>query len=163
MKTKGRPLQVMAHLKRSIIELKGTENCLAHALVIAIAKIRNKPNHNSYRWGLKIHPADHALLEDTGLKLRNGGGIPYLIRFQEHFPEFMIVVYSGLNCESIMFDGRVEASTGINLLYDDVTRHYHAINNLTRALAKRFICEACNKVCKRGVTRRYDVTCNDCM
>jgi hypothetical protein len=41
--TKGRQISVMAHLKRSIIEVKAAENCLAHALVIAIARIKNDP------------------------------------------------------------------------------------------------------------------------
>ena len=35
---KGRPLSVMAHLKRSVVEVKASENCLAHAIIIAIAK-----------------------------------------------------------------------------------------------------------------------------
>jgi hypothetical protein len=39
IKTKGRQLSVMAHLKRSIIEVKAEQNCLAHALVIAIARV----------------------------------------------------------------------------------------------------------------------------
>jgi hypothetical protein len=34
-KTRGTTLSVMAHLKRSIVEVKA-ENCLAHALVIEI-------------------------------------------------------------------------------------------------------------------------------
>ena len=37
IKTKGRPLSVMAHLKRSIVEVKAEESCLAHAIIIAIA------------------------------------------------------------------------------------------------------------------------------
>jgi hypothetical protein len=40
MKTKGRPLAVMAHLKRSIVEVRAEENCLAHALIIAIARFK---------------------------------------------------------------------------------------------------------------------------
>jgi hypothetical protein len=39
IKTKGRSIQVMALLKRSIIEVKTETNCLTHALVIAITKI----------------------------------------------------------------------------------------------------------------------------
>jgi hypothetical protein len=35
---KGRPLSVMAQIKRSIIEVKAETNCLAHALRIAIEK-----------------------------------------------------------------------------------------------------------------------------
>ncbi len=37
IKSKGRPLSVMAHLKNSIIRVKTETNCLAHALTIAIA------------------------------------------------------------------------------------------------------------------------------
>lgn len=33
VRTKGRPLSVMTHLKRSIIEVKAETNCLAHALI----------------------------------------------------------------------------------------------------------------------------------
>jgi hypothetical protein len=39
IKPKGRPLQVMAHLKKSIIEVKAETSCLAHALIISIARI----------------------------------------------------------------------------------------------------------------------------
>jgi hypothetical protein len=38
VKTKGRPLPVMAHLKKSIVEVKAENNCLAHALIIAQQK-----------------------------------------------------------------------------------------------------------------------------
>jgi hypothetical protein len=48
VKTKGRPVDVMAHIKRSIIEVKAKENCLAHALVIATPKATKDPNYNSY-------------------------------------------------------------------------------------------------------------------
>jgi hypothetical protein len=44
VKTKGRPLSVMAHLKRIIIEVKAEQNCLVHALIIAIARLNNDPN-----------------------------------------------------------------------------------------------------------------------
>jgi len=37
LKIKGTPLSVMAHLKRRIVEVKAEKNCLAHALIIAIA------------------------------------------------------------------------------------------------------------------------------
>ena len=38
IKSRGRPLTVMAHLKTSVVEVKASENCLAHAKIIAIAK-----------------------------------------------------------------------------------------------------------------------------
>jgi hypothetical protein len=42
--TKGRPLENMVHLKRSIVEVKAEKNCLAHALIISIAKLTNDPD-----------------------------------------------------------------------------------------------------------------------
>jgi len=51
VKTRGRPLSVLAHLKKSIVKVKSETNCLAHAIVIAIAKITNDPNYTSYRKG----------------------------------------------------------------------------------------------------------------
>jgi hypothetical protein len=132
LKPKGRPLTVIAHLKRSIVEVEAEGNCLAHALVIAIAKVTNDPNYKAYIQGRKILPAVQNLLETTGINLDNGGGIPELIRFQKHFKEYRIVVYEGLNCDQIIFYGQNEAPKRLNLLFDDVTRHYHVINNLTR-------------------------------
>jgi len=34
IKSKGRPLSIMVHLKKSIIDVKSKTNCLAHALII---------------------------------------------------------------------------------------------------------------------------------
>ena len=84
------------------------------------------------------------------MDFKNGAGIPKLTRFQEHFHEYKIVVYSGLNCERMMYKGHVESDKCINLLFGEVTRHYHAIGNLTGAMAKRCVCECCNKGCIYG-------------
>jgi hypothetical protein len=152
IKNKGKPLSVMACLKKSVIEVKAERNCLAHAIVLAIAKLKNGPNYNPYRCGWKIHPVVQKLLQMTQLNLDTGVGIPELIRFQEHFSEYRIIVYTGLKCDQIMYDGQVDSPKRINLLYDDVTRHYHVINNLTGAMAKKFLCKACNKGCDQDVT-----------
>jgi hypothetical protein len=56
VKTKGRPLSVMAHLERSIIEVKAENNCLAHALNIAITRVTNNPNYKAYRQRRSFFP-----------------------------------------------------------------------------------------------------------
>jgi hypothetical protein len=56
VKTRGRQLAIMAHLNKSIIEVKTEQNYLAHALIIAITRITNDPNYNAYRRGRKIIP-----------------------------------------------------------------------------------------------------------
>jgi len=86
----------MVHLKRSIVQVR-TES-LAHSLVIAKAKVDGDPNYNSYRRGPKIRPVFDSLLETTGIDLSLGGGVPELMRFQDHFKEYRIV-FGGLDCE----------------------------------------------------------------
>jgi len=61
-----------------------------------------------------------------------------------------------------MFNGQVESEKRINLVYDDVKRHYHVINSLTGAMARRYVCRGCNKGCERGVTHKCGETCSDC-
>jgi len=120
MKNRGRPLPVMAHLKRSIIEVKATDDCLAHALIIAIPKLENDPNYKAYRQVRKIRPVVQKLFAEMGISLAEGGGIPQLIKFQEHFRQYKITVYQGLACEDVIFEGQVDSPKRINLLYDDV-------------------------------------------
>ena len=110
LKSWGRPLSVMAHLKRNIVEVKTEQNCLVHAIIIVIARVDNDPNYKAYRQGRKIRHVVETLHETTGIDLSNGAGIPELVRFQEHFREYKIVVYHGLNCDNIMFEGQVDCA-----------------------------------------------------
>jgi len=121
------------------------------------------PNYKSYRQGRKIRPEVDHLLRTTGIDLTNGGGIPELTLFQEHFKDYRIVVYGGLNCEDIVFDGQAESGKRINLLYDDTTHHYHVITSITATMAKRYGCKGCGKGCSHDVTHRCEESCSDCM
>jgi hypothetical protein len=148
-KTEVRPLEVMVHLKRSIIKVKAETNCLSHDLIITTAKITKDPNYDAYRHGRKIHQVVHNLLTTTAINLDNGWGIQELEQFQDHFKQYKIVVYTDLNCDRIFFEGQVETFERINLLYDDTSRHYQLIGRLTGTMSKRFVCKACGKGCKR--------------
>jgi len=68
-----------------------------------------------------------------------------------------------LNCEDVIFEGKVASEKRVNLLYDDVTRHYHVIANLTGAMSKQYICAVCSKSCDSGVTHKFSEACSDCM
>jgi len=96
--------------------VKAESNCLAHALVNAKAKVDGDPNYNSYRLGRRIGPVVDRLIQTTGIDLSCGGGVPELMRFQDHFKQYRIVVFGGLNCEDIYFDGQGESEKRINLL-----------------------------------------------
>jgi len=73
IKTKGSPLSVMAHSKQSIVEVKADNNCLAHALIIANAKVDNDANYKAFRQGRKILPVVRGLLETTSIDLASCG------------------------------------------------------------------------------------------
>jgi hypothetical protein len=45
LKTMGRPMDEMITKKTSIMKVKADENCLAHAIVLAIARINNDPDY----------------------------------------------------------------------------------------------------------------------
>jgi len=163
IKSMGRPLSVMSHLKRSIVEVKADENCLAHALIIPIARVDNDANYTAYRKGRKIRRVVEALLQQTGIDLTRGGGNSELDGFQEHFRDYKIVVYQGLGCDDIIFEGQVDSSKHLNLLYDYVERHYHVITKLTGTMAKRYVCKACHKSFGHDIKHVCDPTCSDCM
>ena len=42
--TRGTPLCVMTHLKRSIVNVVTEDNCVSHALIIAVVRLTNDPN-----------------------------------------------------------------------------------------------------------------------
>jgi len=105
----------MAHLKRSIVEVKAADNFLAHALLITIARVEKVSKYDSYRRGWKILPVVRDLLEKTCIDLASGGGTPELARFQEHFSEYKIVVYQGLRCDKIMFERLVESIKNVSI------------------------------------------------
>ena len=98
------------------------------------------------------------LLEKTGIDLKNGVGIPELNRFQEHFHEYKIVVHSGLNFESILYQEHVYSDKRVNFLFDEVTQHYHVIAKFTGTMDKRYVCEGSNEDFKHGVKHNCEQT-----
>jgi len=144
----------MAHLKRSIVEVKTEYNCYAHALGISIAKVDKNPKHDASRKGRMIRHVLQTLLETTDIDLFNEAGNPEIVRFENHFGEYKIFVYHGLRCDNIMFEGQVHSAKRLNILYYYVERYYHVIINFTGAMARKFV----SKGRKRQVKSRTPVT-----
>jgi len=102
-------------------------------------------------------------IEATRIDLSKGAVIPKLVRFQEYIRDYKIVVYQVLSCEDVMFEGQVVFANRLNLLYNEVERHYHVITNLIGAVAKKYVRKACQKDCTRKITRVCVQTSSDCM
>jgi hypothetical protein len=62
------------------VKVKAKENCLAHALVIALARVTNDPDYQAYRKTRKILPKVRELLQAAGVDLSRGKRKPRLGR-----------------------------------------------------------------------------------
>ena len=58
------------------------------------------------------------------------------------------------------FEGQVDSPKTTNLHYDDIEPHYNVNVNITGAMAKRFMCKACNKSCAYEATNRCNQKCS---
>jgi len=103
------------------------------------------------------------LLETAGIDLSNGAGYPEQVRLQEHLREYKTVVYRGLICGNVIFEGQVGTTKRINVLYDDGEHQFHVIAKLTAAMSKELVCEGCKKSCTSDITDARDQTCSDYM
>jgi len=67
-------------------------------------------------------------------------------------------VYQGLGCDDVMYEGQIDSSKHLNLLYYDVERYYRVITNLIEAMANKYVFNACHKCCVRDITNICDQT-----
>jgi len=44
-----------------------------------------------------------------------------------------------------MFEGQIDFTKRLNILYDDVERQYRVIAKLTGVMARKYVCKGCNK------------------
>ena len=159
-KTKGRSIDVMSAIKRSIVVVKGAFLCLAHALIIAMARVNGDPKYAVYRHGKGLKEPVEELLKASGVDLTNGGGLEELQQFQDHLSDYKIVVYDGLSPDRLIFTGNSLSDKKLYLLYDAETGHYNVITNIKAAMAKRFVCNACDALYDR--THTCDKACSLC-
>jgi len=65
-KMKGRPLTVLSAIKRSIVVVKAAFLCLAHAFIMAVARVNGDPKYTSYRDGYLLDLPVECLLNASG-------------------------------------------------------------------------------------------------
>ena len=84
-KTKGRSLDVLSEIKRSIVIVQTANFCLAHFLIITMAKVNGNPKYKSNRNGRGLKQLVQDLLTVSSDNLTNGGGFKELKQFQNTF------------------------------------------------------------------------------
>ena len=102
IKTMGRPLSVMAHLKNCIVEFKTEHNCLADALIIVISKADNDSNYKSHRKSCNIRHVDQNLPKTTGINLANSAGSRNSPDSRNIFTNIRSITDQGLSCDNII-------------------------------------------------------------
>lgn len=153
LKTIGR-LSFMVHPNKSILEVKAVDNCLAHALIIALVKVDKDPNYKSYRDGWKIRPVVRNLLDTIGIDLSSGAVIPELVRFQEHFREYKITV-SGFQLweHNVWWAGRIFQATYFRVTSKDTRSRIWRLIWLDVTCVK-YVTKAVGDTLRMCVTRR---------
>jgi len=86
----------LSAIKKSIVTVKAVLLCLAHALIIAMARVNNDPKYASCRDGYGLKQAVEELLKASGVDLSNGGSFEELRLFQQYLSDYKIIVFDGL-------------------------------------------------------------------
>jgi hypothetical protein len=84
-RTKGRSLNVLNVIKRSIVVVKTALMCLDHALIIAMSRVNNDPKYALIRQGKCLKEPVQDLLNASGVDLSNGGDFRKLEQFNSTF------------------------------------------------------------------------------
>jgi hypothetical protein len=129
-KTKGRSIDVLNAIKRSIVTVKAAVLCLAHAIIIDIARVDNGPKYASYRQGYGLTQPVEDLLKASGVNLSNGGGLEELRQFQLYLSDYKMIVFDCLHPDRVIFSGNSLSDKKLYLLYDRDSGHYDVITNL---------------------------------
>ena len=100
-KTKGRSLNVKSAIEKSFV-VKTAFLCLAHALIIAIAKVNGDPKYAAYSDGKCLKQPVQDILSASGVNLTYGGGLNQLEQFQNYLSDYKIIVYGGLSPDRVI-------------------------------------------------------------
>jgi hypothetical protein len=157
-KTKGRYLDVLSAIKRSILVVQAGFLCLAHALIIAMARVNGDPKYKSYRNGRGLKQPVQDLLNASDVDLTNGGGFKELQQFQNYLSDYKINVYDGLSPDRNIFSGNSFSNNKLYLLYD--SGYYNVITNIKATMAKRYLCNTCDTLYDN--THKCDKACFLC-
>ena len=153
-KTKGRSLNVLSAIKKSIVTVQATVNCLAYALIIAMARVNGDPKYQLYRHSKSFKKPVEDLLKASGVDVPNGGGFDELRQFQDHVSGYQIIVFHGLSPDTVMFRGNSSSVKKLHLLYDRNIEHYNVITSLKGCgdtvhmycYTTLYICSGCDTV-----------------
>jgi len=93
--SKGRSIDVLSVIKKSIVTVKTAFLCLAHTLIIVLSRVNGDPKYTSYSKGKYLKQSFEGVLSASGLVLTNREGVNEK-HFQNYLSDYKIIVYGGL-------------------------------------------------------------------
>ena len=138
-KTKVWSFDVMSAITKSIMVVKASFSCLAHALFVAMPRV-NGNQRTHYTEMAKIEKTCRRTLDASGVNLRNWRALKNFGSFRSIFwtTKFLCLtawVLIGLYLVDI-------SNNNLYLLYDPVFEYCNVITKLKAAMAKIYICSA---------------------
>jgi hypothetical protein len=74
-KTKGRSLDVLSAIKKSMVAVKAAFLCFVHALIITMARVNGIPKYKAYSNAKCLEKPVEEFLKASGVDLSDGGGL----------------------------------------------------------------------------------------
>ena len=154
------------HKKGSVITINNNDDnlCLAHALVVAVARIEKDPNYKtlikpkSGTQQMKAMDLHHAANVPFG-----PCGLPEVDLFQKHLTNYEINIVSANHNDSIMYPPRPSTNnnvTPIYLYFHD--NHYDVITSMPGFLSRVYFCHRCSKPYSCASDHLCDAMCRSC-
>lgn len=151
--------------RQGIVVIKNKDNlCLVRALVVAKADADKDLNYK--KLCQNIHKLQDEfvklLLQASKIEIpARGGGIEELKKFQEYFTDYKITVYKyNPRKPEILFEGAIEGSKKINLLFHD--DHYNVIKSLTAVFSSGYFCSDCKVPYQNKNKHKCTKQCSAC-
>ena len=144
------------HKKGSVITIKNQDNlCLARALVVAIAKVKNAPNYSYLRYHVRAQQIKAIELHAKAkVPMGPSCGLEEVDMFQKHLTEYEINIVSGNHDNAIIYPSQPSTDkTPIYLFLHD--NHYDVITSIPGFLSTSYFCHKCRRV----YSNKFDHLC----
>ncbi|KAK4883382.1 hypothetical protein RN001_006701 [Aquatica leii] len=160
----GMPFDEFSIRKKGIITVVNNDkDCLAYALVLAIAYKTRDPEFNNMVLNKSIlHTRVQNLCIESEVNLSQGGSYREIQKLQNYLTGYTIVVYNSRRGETTYFEGpRSDLRITLNLLLEN--NHFNVITSLTSAFTAAYFCEYCKKrFNNKRSHKRCLYTCSAC-
>ena len=117
-------------------------NCVARAIVTAIARLEGFSNYRSYKDGGPFQRTKALDLHHEAGVLLTPCGIDEIKLFQAVLPDYQLVMVSGDHFDAIIYKGP-EMEKPVYLYYH--SRHYDVITSMPPFLGRAYFCLKCEK------------------